>query len=61
MANADTVEMVFTEDDVFVVFNGIRIAKRSDYATWISLEPGWQVFDTKERDLTIEYNGARIQ
>jgi hypothetical protein len=30
----------FTGDDVFVVFNGVQIAKRSDGATWISLEPG---------------------
>jgi len=42
-------------------FNGTRIAKRSDHATWISLEPGWRVFDTKQRDLVIERDGVRVQ
>jgi len=35
--------------DVFVVYNGIRIAKRADPNTpqpdiWVSLEPGYRVF-----------------
>ena len=36
--------------DVFVVYNGVRIAKRGDpntpqAGTWVSLEPGYRVFD----------------
>ena len=36
--------------DVFVVYNGTRIAKRADpntlqAGTWVSLEPGYRVFD----------------
>ena len=36
--------------DVFVVYNGLRIAKRGDPNTpqagiWVSLEPGYRVFD----------------
>jgi hypothetical protein len=36
--------------DVFVVYNGVRIAKRGNpnttqAGTWVSLEPGYQVFD----------------
>ena len=36
--------------DVFVVYNGTRIAKRADSntpqaGTWVSLEPGYQVSD----------------
>jgi hypothetical protein len=35
--------------DLFVVYNGIRIAKRADPHTpqadiWVSLEPGYRVF-----------------
>ena len=36
--------------DVFVVYNGVRIAKRADPYTpqagaWVSLKPGYRVFD----------------
>ena len=36
--------------DVFVVYNGIRIAKRADpytpqAGTWVSLKPGYRVSD----------------
>ena len=36
--------------DVFVVYNGVRIAKRGDpntpqAGTWVSLEPSCRVFD----------------
>jgi len=42
--------MVSDGIDVFVVYNGVRIAKRADpntpqAGTWISLEPGYRVFD----------------
>ena len=36
--------------DVFVVYNGVRIAKRGDpnteqAGTWVLLKPGYRVFD----------------
>ena len=36
--------------DVFVVYNGVSIAKRADpntpqAGTWVSLKPGYRVFD----------------
>jgi hypothetical protein len=36
--------------DAFVIYNGVRIAKRGQpntpqAGTWISLEPGYRVFD----------------
>ena len=36
--------------DVFVLYNGVRIAKRGypntpQAGTWVSLEPGYRVFD----------------
>jgi hypothetical protein len=36
--------------NVFVVYNGVRIAKRGDpnteqAGTWVSLKPGYRVFD----------------
>jgi len=53
--------MKFIEDGVFVIFDGVKIAKRGGDATWVSLEPGWQVFGGTESDLVIEYNGTRVQ
>lgn len=39
-----------TGDDIFIVFDGMKIAKRGypgtpQAMTWVSLEPGWQVLD----------------
>jgi hypothetical protein len=47
-------KIVFTESDVFVEFDGLRIAKRghpdTEHAgTWISLEPGWVVYSSASR------------
>ena len=41
--------MVSDGIDVFVVYNGVSIAKRADpdtpqAGTWVSLEPGYRVF-----------------
>lgn len=59
--NLPNIEMQFTGDDVFVVFDGRRIAKRGD-RTWISLEPGWEVFDIGDRDgVSVAYRGTVIQ
>ena len=42
-----------TETDIYVVYDGIRIAKRgkpgtAQAETWISLEPGYAVYDTAD-------------
>ena len=62
---------MFDGTDMYVVFNGVRIAKRSPQAhTWVSLEPGYRVLDRwKPRadrralisDIIVEYNGVRVQ
>ena len=52
--------------DVFVVYSGIRIAKRGDpntpqAGTWVSLEPGYRVFDKDyPAKLVIESDGKII-
>ena len=52
---------------VYVVVNGVRIAKRGapgtpQASTWISLEPGYRVLDQKNpRGMVVEYNGVRVQ
>jgi hypothetical protein len=46
--------ILFQGEDMFVVRNGKKIAKRGHPGTlqakktWISLEPGWQVFDADD-------------
>jgi hypothetical protein len=53
-------------DDLFVVFGGLRIAKRGcpdtpQAKTWVSLEPGWRVLDGVSGDsITIEHAGVRV-
>jgi hypothetical protein len=56
----------FTGEDVFVMANGLRIAKRGhpdthQAGTWISLEPGWTVVSSSDlRELMITKDGARV-
>lgn len=53
--------------DVFVVVDGVRIAKRgrpgtSQAKTWVSIEPGWTVLDERSSDdwaIEIEHKGVR--
>ena len=53
--------------DVFVVYNGVRIAKRGQpnspqAGTWVSLEPGFRVFDKGyPLKLVIERDGKIIK
>jgi hypothetical protein len=52
-------------DDVFVLVDGVKIAKRGgpDTAlamTWIMLEPGWIVRDIDSRKVEVRFEGARI-
>ena len=52
--------------DVFVQYNGVRIAKRGDpntqqAGTWVSLEPGYRVFDKDyPAKLVVEREGKII-
>jgi hypothetical protein len=61
--------MVSDGHDVFVVVDGVRVAKRgrpgtAQARTWVSLEPGWRVLDLYEGNqngITVEHNGVRVQ
>jgi hypothetical protein len=57
------IAMVGDGVDIFIVVNGLRIAKRGRLGTpqarvWIALEPGWSVSGTD--NLTITYNGTTV-
>jgi hypothetical protein len=60
-------KIVSEGNDLFIVLDGIKIAKRGHPGTphartWISLEPGWVVRNTDGfEEMIIEYNGVRIQ
>jgi hypothetical protein len=53
--------------DLYIVFNGIRIAKRGHPATpqagtWVSLEPGYAVYSNADHsEIVIEKNGTGVQ
>jgi len=52
--------------DVFVVANGVRIARRGrkgtpQAKTWISPEPGWRVLDGQQATIAVEYTPPRVQ
>ena len=53
--------------DAFVVYNGVRVAKRGQpntpqAGTWVSLKPGYRVFDTGyPLKLVIERDGKIIK
>ena len=61
-----TCAMECTGDDLFIVFNGVRIAKRgypdtAQAKTWVSLEPGCRVLDGPNLDsIAIESDGVRV-
>jgi hypothetical protein len=88
--DTNIVEMVFDDEDAFVVVAGVKVAKRGlpaqaetaqaetpqaktpqdktpqDKApqdkAWVSLEPGWKVFDSDEMNsIVVECNGARLR
>jgi hypothetical protein len=56
-----------TKTDMFVVHDGIRIAKRGkpgtpQAKTWISLEPGYVVFNTPDlSEIVVQYTEPNIQ
>ena len=50
----------FDGEDLFVIYNGMKIAKRGEPGTphaktWISLEPGDTVRDTEDGAIEIEF------
>ena len=53
--------------DLFIVFNGQKIAKHGypdtpQACTWIPLEPGFAVYDNPDDDsIAIEQGGAQVQ
>jgi hypothetical protein len=55
-------------DDLFIVFDGVKIAKRGrpdtpHAKTWISLEPEYVVRDLEDEDedgIVIEHNGVQV-
>ena len=67
MTKAPSLEIVPDGDELYVVFNSVKIAKRGapgtpQASTWISLEPGYRVLDQKNpRGIVVEYNGVRVQ
>jgi len=55
-----------TETDIFIVYNGVRIAKRGNpdtpqARTWISLEPGFTVLNNFDlTELVVMRGGVRV-
>ena len=56
-----------TETDIYVVYHGVRIAERGkpgtpQAKTWISLEPGYVVFNTPDlSEIVVGRTDPRIQ
>jgi hypothetical protein len=54
------------DEDMCVVVDGVRIAKRGHPETphagqWVSIEQGWEVRDDKrKRYIEIRHNGVRV-
>jgi hypothetical protein len=61
-----TVEMTSDGTDIFIVVDGVKVAKRGrpntpQAGTWVSLEPGWQVYDKDyPESVVVEHNGVRV-
>ena len=52
-------------EDLFVVFDGVKIAKRGQPKTpqagkWVSLEPGFEVSEAAGGGLVVMKNGVRV-
>jgi hypothetical protein len=62
----ERLEIEFDGSDLFVVYDGKRIAKRGrsgtpQDGTWIPLEPGYSVFGDEDlRAIIVKRNGIRI-
>jgi hypothetical protein len=66
MDEEHTCELRNEGQDVFVIVDGVKIAKRTALACayagiWIVLEPGWVVRDAQRgQGVEVMYEGARI-
>jgi hypothetical protein len=66
MAKQPEVQIEGDGHDIFVVFDGRRVAKRGhpgtpQAGTWVSLEPGFVVVSPPDHStITIEVNGVRV-
>jgi hypothetical protein len=66
VAAMHTCEFEATDDDIFVLLDGVRIAKRGypntpEARTWVSLGPGYTVRDNADlTQLIIELEGVRV-
>jgi hypothetical protein len=66
VAAMHTCEFEATDDDIFVLLDGVRIAKRGypntpEARTWVSLERGYTVRDNADlTQLIIELEGVRV-
>jgi hypothetical protein len=65
-ADNDEVEIKMEGTDMFVVVNGVKIARRGPKGTpqaktWISLEPGWRVLDGPHATIAVEYAPPRVR
>jgi hypothetical protein len=59
--------ILFSGDDMFVIHQGKRVAKRGRPGTpeadkWIPLEPDFEVFDNEDHTaIEVVYRGVRVQ
>ena len=66
MTNGRRIEIVGDSGDMFVLVDGVRIAKRGYPAlsmpeTWIPLEPGWSVISPADHEtMTVTYDGVQV-
>jgi hypothetical protein len=52
--------------ELYVIYNGVCIAKRGypespQAETWVSIEPGFAVYDSPDDSIVIERNGVLVQ
>jgi len=66
MSDEPTLELHNGGEDLFVVVDGVKIAKRATpptalAMTWIMLEPGWIIRDVRGGNaIEVRYEGASI-
>jgi hypothetical protein len=66
MTHTDTFEIEGDGSKIFVIFRGVKIAKRGhpdtpQAGTWVSLEPGWTVTGGKTGPMEIVYEPGLVQ
>jgi hypothetical protein len=67
VAGMTDIRMESDGQDIFIVLDGIKIAKRGKHGTaqagqWVSLEPGYRVLDHGyPKRLVIEHHGVKVQ